>query len=38
VFEILQREGVTIPPNTLMGWIKACARTLRPLWKLIDER
>jgi len=36
--KILQREGVTIPPNTLMGWIKACAWTLRPLWKLIDER
>ena len=35
---IFEREGVTIPRNTLMGWIRSIAWTLRPLWERIDER
>jgi transposase len=35
---IFEREGVTIPRNTLMGWIRSIAWTLQPLWERIDER
>lgn len=35
---IFEREGVSIPRNTLMGWIRSIAWTLRPLWKRLDER